>query len=262
MTTRQNPSNATFTPSLADDLTSEMQDWLKTQTDMASQQQEILKLLAGKSEAFERYGLKNDPMNLQNSVIQYWLHIAQDPEKAVKAQADLWQGYMDLCTQTTQHLQSSKVKPFTPVSEEKPDRRFRDPRWTTDPLFNHLRCAYLLMSNWMNKQADEIEKNDPQSARKLRFALRQYTDALSPSNFWMTNPEILDETMKTRGKNLQKGLSNLIHDLKSSKTLPKVSMVKENVFEVGRNLEQPMHATPNIDHQLVLELQSKYSKSQ
>lgn len=221
--TEQKPAN----PSL------DWQDWMRIQGEIALKQQELMQVLAEKSDQFKHYGLQHDPMALQESVMQYWAAAAAHPERVVEAQMDLWQRYMDLCQRTFSRLQGHKN--VAPASDVK-DRRFKDPRWSENPLFDHLRQSYLLTSEWMQKQVQEIEKEDPVAARKMRFAMRQYTDALSPSNFWMTNPEVLDEVIKTKGKNLLQGMENMIADLKSSKTLPMVGMVKKGLFKVGENL--------------------------
>jgi polyhydroxyalkanoate synthase len=208
-------------------------EWQKRQILMLAKQQELVQLLAEKGKDFDRYGVQQDPMELQQSVMRYWTAVMQNPEKAIQGQMELWQRYFTLCQNTTRRLQGEKANPIVPT---KPDRRFKDTRWTEDPIFSHLRQSHELMSGWLQEQANAIDSIDHKTAQKMRFAMRNYTDALSPSNFWMTNPEVLDETIKTKGQNLLKGMENLVADLKASKTLPKISMVKEGMFEVGRNL--------------------------
>lgn len=225
MTTSPTPQ-AAFDPAA-------MQGWMQAQTEIATLQQELMQALASKSGDFQKYGLQHDPMALQKSVMEYWSSAMRHPEKIIDAQIDLWTRYMELCQATADRLQGKREAPPAPA---KPDRRFKDERWTTDPLLNHLHQSYNLMSSWMQHQADALEKDDPAAAKKMRFAMRQYMDALSPSNFWMTNPEVLDETIKTGGQNLVNGLRNMIADIKDSKTLPKISMVKKNLFAVGKNL--------------------------
>lgn len=208
--------------------------WQKHGLLMMAQQQELMQLLADKMPAFERYGVQQDPMSLQQSVLDYWSAMMSDPEAAVTAQVDLWRRYFTLCEQTVEQFQSKKKDEAVPPRTT--DRRFRDQRWFDDPFFSHLRQAHELMSEWLQGQADLVAKKDKRAANKMRFAMRHYADAIAPSNFWMTNPEVLDETIKTQGRNLLKGLQNMTADIKASKTLPKVAMAQNGAFELGCNI--------------------------
>lgn len=209
-------------------------EWHKQQLLIMAKQQELVQILASKVPEFDRYGVQYDPMQFQDSVQQFWSVMAQNPEQSMQAQMDLWQRYVAVCQQTLQRLQGNAHT--DQASVKKLDRRFKDERWTKDPLFSHLRETYELFSEWLYQQTELLNHHDKKQNDKIRFAMRNFTDAMAPSNFWLTNPEVLDETIKTKGQNLLKGLENAIHDIKSSKTLPKVTMVNEQFFEVGRNL--------------------------
>lgn len=217
----------------APDPQQQFQEWTQMQARLAERQHELWGLLVEKSQIL----MQNKgpvPMSIQQGMMHYMALAAGNPAKFMEAQLQLMGRYKELAQYTFLRLKGKEATPLVPV--DKNDRRFRDPRWTENPLFDHLRQSYLLTSQWYNDRVTEVEQTDPAAGRKLRFALRQYTDAMSPSNFWMTNPEVLDETLKSRGENLLKGMENLIKDLKANKGLPKVSMVKEGLFEVGKNL--------------------------
>jgi polyhydroxyalkanoate synthase len=198
-------------------------------------QQELWGLLGHKTLEFvQKTPAQQDPMALRESVVNYWTAALRDPGAILTAQRDMIQDYGRITQGTFDRMNGKTAEPVIPA--DKGDRRFRDPRWTENPFFDHMRQTYMLMTRWAQQSVTAVESVDPAAARKLRFAARQYADALSPSNFWMTNPEVLDETLKTRGENLVRGMENLIADLRANGGLPRVSMVKKDLFAVGKNL--------------------------
>ena len=121
-----------------------------------------------------------------------------------------------------------------PAGEEpaKKDRRFAAPEWRENPIFDTIRQTYLRVSDQLLGTADQIEGIDADTREKLRFATRSFVDAMSPSNFALTNPQVLKRTLETRGENLLKGLSNMLNDIAAGQ----LTQTKPGVFEVGRNL--------------------------
>jgi len=121
-----------------------------------------------------------------------------------------------------------------PTTDEKDrkDRRFAAPEWRENPIFDTIRQTYLRVSDQLLGTVDEIENVDPETREKLRFATRSFVDAMSPSNFALTNPQVLKRTLETRGENLLKGLANMLKDIAAGQ----LTQTKSGVFEVGRNL--------------------------
>ncbi|MFL6754481.1 MAG: PHA/PHB synthase family protein [Sphingomicrobium sp.] len=115
---------------------------------------------------------------------------------------------------------------------ERKDRRFAAPEWRENPLFDTIRRTYLQISDQLLGTVDEIEGLDPSARGKLRFAAQGFVDAMSPSNFALTNPQVLKRTLDTRGENLLKGLANMLKDIAAGQ----LTQTKPGVFEVGRNL--------------------------
>ena len=115
---------------------------------------------------------------------------------------------------------------------ERKDRRFAAPEWRDNPIFDTIRQTYLRVSDQLLGTVDEIDGLDAEAREKLRFATRSFVDAMSPSNFALTNPQVLKRTIDTRGDNLLKGLANMLKDIASGQ----VTQTKPGVFEVGRNL--------------------------
>ena len=175
-----------------------------------------------------------DPLNIGSAFMEMTARLMADPVRLMQAQAELWQDYVKLWQSTTLRMLG---QPAEPVAEpERGDRRFRDPAWEESHLFDFIKQSYLLSARWIQAQVREIEGLDEKTARKVDFYTRQYTDALSPSNFLMTNPEVLRATLDTGGENLIKGLQNLLDDLERGKGQLQISMTDPDAFEVGGNL--------------------------
>ena len=121
-----------------------------------------------------------------------------------------------------------------PAGEDKDrkDRRFAAPEWRDNPIFDAIRQTYLRVSDQLLGTVDEIENIDAATREKMRFATRSFVDAMSPSNFALTNPQVLKKTLETRGENLLKGLANMLKDIAAGQ----LTQTQPGVFEVGRNL--------------------------
>ena len=158
----------------------------------------------------------------------------QDPAKMVEAQVSLWNDYMDLWRNTTLRMLGQETEPV--IEPEKGDRRFKDDTWQENEVFDFIKQSYLLTSRWMNATVSDVEGLDPQTARKVDFYTRQFADAIAPTNFAMTNPEVLRATADSRGENLVKGLENMLEDMERGKGRLRISMTDEDTFEVGVNV--------------------------
>ena len=116
------------------------------------------------------------------------------------------------------------------------DRRFKDSLWDENYVFDFIKQSYLLSARWLQGTVKEVEGLDDKTARKVDFYTRQFVDAMAPSNFAMTNPEVLRETLETGGENLVKGLSNLLGDLERGKGKLQIRMTDMAAFKVGENI--------------------------
>ncbi|HEY8592708.1 MAG TPA: class I poly(R)-hydroxyalkanoic acid synthase [Sphingomicrobium sp.] len=115
---------------------------------------------------------------------------------------------------------------------DRKDRRFAAPEWRDNPVFDMIRKTYLQISDQLLGTVEKIDGLDAAAQEKLRFATRSFVDAMSPSNFALTNPQVLKRTLETRGENLLKGLANMLKDIASGQ----LTQTKQGVFEVGRNI--------------------------
>ncbi len=125
------------------------------------------------------------------------------------------------------------------------DRRFSDPRWRENPAFALIHQTYLLLSERITQMANEVEGLSPQKQDQLRFATRAILEALSPANFPLTNPVVIERTIETKGENLVKGAEHLLADLRKGQ----LTHTDPTAFELGRNIA----ATPGkVVHETAL----------
>ncbi|MFM9849512.1 MAG: PHA/PHB synthase family protein [Hyphomicrobiaceae bacterium] len=164
-------------------------------------------------------------------VAQKWM---QDPAKAAGSQTDLMRSYMDVWNATVRSMMGEDVKPV--AVPEAGDARFRDPEWTSNPYFAFWKQTYLVTNQWAEKALDETGGLDERTRLRATYYLRQLLSALSPSNFPMTNPEVVRETIASNGENLVRGMQQLLADMGKSGDLLKISQTDVSAFEVGKNL--------------------------
>ncbi|HVS25887.1 MAG TPA: class I poly(R)-hydroxyalkanoic acid synthase [Burkholderiales bacterium] len=154
---------------------------------------------------------------------------AQDTQRLMGIHNRFYQKQVDLWMKMLERKPGETCPPV--VAPEKGDRRFQSAEWSALPLFDYLKQYYLLSSQWL-LEIVEAARVDPEAKKKLRFFTRQYIDALSPTNFPATNPEVLKLAAESNGATISQGLKNLIEDLEKGH----ISMTDESAFEVGRNL--------------------------
>ena len=175
-----------------------------------------------------------DIKRMNDVFIDAFARLMKDPAKLFEAQADLWRDYMNLWQATTRRMVGEDVSPV--VEPDAGDRRFRDEKWSSDAVFDHIKQSYLLCSNWLQSLMETVDGLDARSRRKLDFYTRLFIDGVSPTNFAATNPEVLRATLESKGENLVRGLGNLLEDLERGKGRLAIRMTDEDAFEVGRNI--------------------------
>jgi polyhydroxyalkanoate synthase len=177
----------------------------------------------------------DDELGIARAFFDAWVKMASDPVQLAQAQMKVWQDYATLWQNTM--LAMAGQKP-APVAEPiKGDRRFRHDDWQNKFLFDYIKQSYLIAARHLHKAMCCVEGLDETASKKVDFYTRQYIDALSPSNFALTNPEVLQETVKSGGKNLLKGLNNLLDDLaRGNGEQLRVKMVDDRAFRLGENI--------------------------
>ncbi len=155
----------------------------------------------------------------------------EHPGNLVDRQIKIWQQQMGLWNTAILRMSGQDV----PLSIQTPkgDKRFSDPDWEQNPVFNFFRESYLLQSEAIMATIDEASGIDDSTRSRLRFFTRQMINAAAPSNYAGTNPEVLKLTMETAGKNLVDGLKNLAADLHRSTDVLNIRMTDSDAFELG-----------------------------
>jgi poly[(R)-3-hydroxyalkanoate] polymerase subunit PhaC len=172
-----------------------------------------------------------DAIKTFTQVAQYWL---ADPNRALELQQRLGNAYLALWAAASKRLSGEAPPPVvTPAAN---DKRFADPEWTSNQLFDFLKQAYLLTTSWANHLVSDAAELDPHTRHKAEFYMRQIVNAISPSNFVLTNPELLRETLTSNGENLARGMHMLAEDVEAGGGVLKIRQSDASMFAVGRNL--------------------------
>jgi polyhydroxyalkanoate synthase len=140
-------------------------------------------------------------------VAEYWL---ADPQRTAELQNRLGKAYLDLWASAAKRLAGQEGPPV--IRPAPTDRRFSDPEWTQNQFFDFLKQAYLLTAGWADKLVTDAALN-AHTKLKAEFYMRQITNALSPTNFVLTNPELLRETLTSNAENLVRGMQMLAEDI-------------------------------------------------
>ena len=175
-----------------------------------------------------------EPAVVSKAYQALWQRMLTDPGRLVEAQVSLWQDYAKLWENTARRLAGEEVEPT--VTPEPGDRRFKDDTWTENPLYDHIKQSYLLASKFMLSTVRETEGLDAHTAHKVDFYSRQFIDAMAPTNFAMTNPEVARRTVETGGENLVQGLSNMLEDLERGQGRLRIRMTDPEKFKLGENV--------------------------
>ncbi len=193
------------------------------------------KLLQDFSQRYQADGQQpTDPLHLTQTFMDFTAKMLADPNRLVQAQVELWQQYMKLWQVTAQRMMGQTVEPV--AEPARGDKRFNDPAWKDEVVFDYLKQSYLLTARWLQGTIKEVEGVDEKTARKVDFYTRQFIDAVSPSNFAMTNPQVVKATVESKGENLLKGLQNLLGDLERGKGNLLIRQTDMDAFKVGGNV--------------------------
>ena len=174
-----------------------------------------------------------DPYNIGTAFLEMTTKLMTNPAGLIQAQIGFWQDYMTLWQNTAKRMAGMATDP---VIDSPADRRFKDAAWKDNEVFDFIKQSYLLSARFVQDVVTKVDDLDPKTAQKVDFYSRQFVDAMSPSNFLLTNPEVLRKTAETGGENLLKGLSNLLTDLERGKGQLRIKMTDTDAFKVGENI--------------------------
>jgi polyhydroxyalkanoate synthase len=176
--------------------------------------------------------LPMDPGEITRAFQQVWLDALSNPGRFWANYSNFVQEYTQLMTATALKFWGIEKEVEPVAAPEKGDKRFNALDWQQNPVFDVLKQGYLLAATTLLKSASEIQGLDEKQQRKMVFYLRQFIDAISPTNFTFTNPQVIHEAITTGGKNLVSGMEHLLRDIRAGQ----IKMTDTDAFEPGRNL--------------------------
>ncbi|HLY91026.1 MAG TPA: class I poly(R)-hydroxyalkanoic acid synthase [Acetobacteraceae bacterium] len=203
----------------------------RSMADIAERSQRIV------SEWLKRQADENhspDPLNIASAFMEMTARLIANPSYLVEAQIGFWRDYMSLWQNTTRRILGADTKPV--IDAPSSDRRFKDDAWRENEIFDFIKQSYLLSARYVQDVVTHVDGLDAKTAQKVDFYARQFVDAMSPSNFLLTNPEVLRKTAETGGENLLKGLNNLLSDLEQGKGKLRIKMTDMEAFRLGENI--------------------------
>ena len=175
-----------------------------------------------------------DELGIAKAFMDMTAKLLANPYKLAQMQMNLVRDYMSLWQHSMLRLSGLGAQPV--ASPAKSDGRFKDTEWEDHFLFDFIKQSYLLTARHVHDTVCGVEGLPDNAQKKVNFFTRQFIDALSPSNFAMTNPEVLRETVKTHGQNLLNGFNNLLRDIEEGDGQLRVKMTDPTAFEVGHNV--------------------------
>jgi polyhydroxyalkanoate synthase subunit PhaC len=166
-----------------------------------------------------------------STVAEYWL---SDKERATELQMKMGKAYLDLWGSSMRRLAGEPAEPAIAPSPR--DKRFADPEWKSNQFFEFVMQLYLLTTQWAQELVRNAEGLDPHTRKKAEFYVQQITNALAPSNFVLTNPEVLRETLASNGDNLARGMKMLAEDIEAGHGSLRIRQSDPANLAVGVNM--------------------------
>ena len=176
----------------------------------------------------------SDELGIAKAFMDMSSRLLANPFVLAQTQMNMMWDYFSLWQNSMMRMAGMPVQPV--AAPEKSDKRFKDEEWEQHFLFDFMKQSYLIAARHIHDTVSNVGGLDEHTKEKVNFFTRQYVDALSPSNFALTNPEVFRETVKTHGQNLIKGFNNLLHDVESGHGQLRIRMTDTKAFELGKNV--------------------------
>ncbi len=175
-----------------------------------------------------------DELGIAKAFMDLYSRMLMDPAAMASMSMNMWLDYSRL-------WQASWMKMLglggAAVAEpSKGDSRFKHEDWSSNFLYDYIKQSYLIAARHIQHAVSDVEGLPEESQKKVAFFTRQYVDALAPSNFVVTNPQVLRETLESGGENLLRGLNNLLADIEKGEGQLRISMTDEQAFQLGKNV--------------------------
>ena len=202
--------------------------------EVAERSAKILGEYAGKNVASSLSAAASDELGIAKAYMDLYARMLSDPAALAAFSTNLMLDYARLWQMSWMKMLGMDAPAV--AEPAKGDARFKDSDWSSNFLFDYIKQSYLITARHIQTAVAGVEGLAPESQRKVAFFTRQYVDALSPTNFAVTNPQVLRETVSSGGQNLLKGLANLLADIEKGEGSLRISMTDETAFQLGKNV--------------------------
>lgn len=201
---------------------------------METSQQIWMRMLQTQSKADKP--LHADPLNAMPAFAELQQAMMNHPQQVAERSLQLWANQAELWRRVA--AQWFDTKPVDPVAAPaKGDKRFKHDSWSRDRIFDYIKQSYLLTASYLEDVAEDVgEDLEPRDRKKIGFLMKQWIDAMSPSNFAAMNPEVIEATLSQKGDNLVRGLKMMAEDLERGKGTLIIRQTDMNAFKVGRDM--------------------------
>ena len=198
---------------------------------IAGQSQRLMQGFLSRQRAGGQIGI-GDASTLGGAFLDLMTQMMSNPTALANAQIDLFNDSMTVWRHAAERMFLIRESDAEPAR----DKRFKHPDWTENAMFSFIRESYVVVAKSLLSSVRDVKGLDPANARKVDFYTRQFVDAISPSNFIATNPEVLTTTLQTGGQNLLRGLENLLADLDGGEGRLSITMTDMKSFRLGENI--------------------------
>jgi polyhydroxyalkanoate synthase len=205
----------------------------QTLISIAGKSQQLVRDFLVREQSAQHIGVE-DALHMSRLFQQLTSRLMANPVALVQAQMGFWQDYMALVQGATLRMFGFQSQPV--IEPKQGDKRFKNEAWEENPVFDFIKQSYLLTADYIHSTVRRAEGLDDLTAKKIDFYTRQFIDAMSPTNFAATNPEVIKKTLESRGQNLLKGLHNLLDDLSRGKGNLSIKMTDMDAFKLGENI--------------------------
>jgi polyhydroxyalkanoate synthase len=205
-------------------------DVARVMHEVAEHSAKLLGEFAAKDHVSDMSSAARDELGIAKAYMDLYSKMLSNPAGLAAFSTNMMLDYMQLWQSSWMKMMGVQGTPV--AAPAKGDGRFRDDDWSSNFLFDYMKQSYLIASRHIQHAVAHVEGLSPESEKKVAFFTRQYVDALSPSNFALTNPQVLRETLSSGGQNLLKGLNNLLSDMEKGG----ISMTDEKAFKLGKNV--------------------------
>jgi polyhydroxyalkanoate synthase len=174
-----------------------------------------------------------DPLNISGAMMALAKAMGSDRDAVVAAQTEWWNNFLHLWENTARRMLGGEAPAV--VEPSAGDRRFKSEEWRQNEVFDFIKQSYLLTANAMQEMVGKLNGLDEKERSRVAFYTRQFADALAPTNFPLTNPDVLKATLASNGENLVKGLDNLLADIERGRGELAIRQSADG-FVIGENI--------------------------